>query len=167
MLLGSHLAGHAGDVAVEPCPATVALAAVQVVGLPALASVFAGRGIAPTHQVLGGAEQEMGLRTQQGFCRRGGCSDPPQPACTDTSVSPRLYLAVEPGVSLGTSALVRPVAVLARAPVQARLGVTLVDVMLAVAAREAGQAHAGEGVDAVHTGPTIEAGAGNTHTTSQ
>lgn len=82
--------------------------------------------------------------------------------------SPRLlYLAVEPGVSLGTSALVRPVAVLTRAPVQAWLGVALVNVMLAVAAREAGRTDAGEGVDAIHAGPTIEAGAGNRDITSQ
>lgn len=52
MLLSSHLAGHTGDIAVEPCPAAVALAVVQVAGLPALASIFAGRGVAPTHQVL-------------------------------------------------------------------------------------------------------------------
>lgn len=58
MLLGSHLAGDTGDIAVEPCPPAVALAAVQVVGLPALASVFAGRGVAPTHQVL--EEQSKG-----------------------------------------------------------------------------------------------------------
>lgn len=78
-----------------------------------------------------------------------------------------LYLAVEPGVSLRTSALVHPVAVLTRAPVQARLGVALVNVMLAVAAREAGWTDAGEGVDAIHAGPTIEAGAENTDITSQ
>lgn len=78
-----------------------------------------------------------------------------------------LYLAVEPRVSLGTSALVGPIAVLTRAPVQARLGVALVDVMLAVAAREAGWTDAGEGIDAIHAGPTIEAGAGNTDITSQ
>lgn len=54
MLLCSHLAGDAGDVAVEPGPAAVALAAVQVVGLPALPPVLAGRGVAPAHQVLGG-----------------------------------------------------------------------------------------------------------------
>lgn len=77
-----------------------------------------------------------------------------------------LYLAVEPGVSLGTRALVRPVAVLAGAPVEAGLGVALVDVVLAVAAREAGRAEAGERVDAIHAGPTVEAGAGNTNTAS-
>lgn len=78
--------------------------------------------------------------------------------------SPRLlYLAVEAGVSLWTSALVRPIAVLTRASVQAWLGVTLINVMLAVAAREAGWTDAGEGVDAIHTGPTVEAGAGNRH----
>lgn len=63
MLLSSHLAGDTGDIAVEPCPSAVAFAAVEVVGLPALSSIFAGRGVAPTYQVLGGAEREMGLRT--------------------------------------------------------------------------------------------------------
>lgn len=91
MLLSSHLAGDTGDIAVQPCPSAVALAAVQVVGLPALASVFAGRGVTPTHQVLGGAEQEIGVRTQQGFCRSGDCSEPPNPhskhARTDSGVS--------------------------------------------------------------------------------
>lgn len=72
------------------------------------------------------------------------------------------YLAVEASVPLGTGAFVCPVAVLTRAPVQAGLRITLVDVVLAVAAREAGQAHAGEGVDAIHACPTVEAGAGDT-----
>lgn len=52
LLLCSHLAGDAGDITVEPRPAAVALAAVQVVGLPALAPIFAGRGVTPAHQVL-------------------------------------------------------------------------------------------------------------------
>lgn len=91
-MLSSHLTGDTGDIAVKPCPSAVALAAVQVVGLPAFASVLAGRGVAPTHQVLGGAEHEMGVRTQQGFRRIGDCSDPPpnphsQHAWTDTGVS--------------------------------------------------------------------------------
>lgn len=94
----------------------------------------------------------------------------------ETAVTPRspqqhppqfLYLAVEAGVALGTGALVCAIAVLTRAPVQARLGVTLVDVVLAVAAREAGQADTGEGVDAIHACATVEAGAGDTDTTLQ
>lgn len=85
-----------------------------------------------------------------------------------SSIPPSLpYLAVEPGVPLGTGALVGAVAVLTRAPVQAGLGVTLIDVVLTVAAREAGQAHTGEGVDAIHTCPTVEAGAGDTDSTPQ
>jgi len=56
-------------------------------------------------------------------------------------------------------ALVGAVAVVARATVQAGLGVTLVDVVLAVATREARRAQTREGVDAVHTGAAIEAGA--------
>lgn len=39
-------------------------------------------------------------------------------------------------------------------------GVTLIDIILAVAAREAGWTQTGEGVDTIHTGATIEAGAG-------
>lgn len=76
-------------------------------------------------------------------------------------MSPLPYLAVEPGVPVGAGALVRPVAVLAGAPVQTGLGVALVYVVLAVAAREARRTQAGEGVNAVHTGATVEAGAGN------
>ena len=56
-------------------------------------------------------------------------------------------------------ALVGAVAVLAGAAIQAGLGVTLVDIMLAVTASEAWWAYAGEGVDAVHAGASIEAGA--------
>lgn len=44
---------------------------------------------------------------------------------------------------------------------QAGPRVALVDVMLAVAAREARRTQAGEGVDTVHTGAAIEAGAGD------
>lgn len=67
MLLSSHLAGDTGDIAVEPCPSAVALAAVEVVGLPALASVFAGRGVAPTHQVLGGNRARDGGQDPAGL----------------------------------------------------------------------------------------------------
>lgn len=72
---------------------------------------------------------------------------------------PAPYLAVEASVALGAGALVGPVAVLAGAPVQAGFGVALVDVVLAVDTREARRAHAGEGVDSVHTGAAVEAGA--------
>lgn len=71
-----------------------------------------------------------------------------------------LYLTVEAGVALWAGALVGPITVLAGAPVQARLGVAFVDVMLAVAAREARWTHAGEGVDAIHAGSPIKTGAG-------
>lgn len=159
LLLCSHLAGDAGDITVEPRPAAVALAAVQVVGLPALAPVFAGRGVTPAHQVLC-RESKGGGQAQRSFCRMK-----PHP-CIQGPLESSHYLAVEPSVSLGTGALVRPVAVLTRAPVQAGLGVTLVDVVLTVAAGEAGWTEAGEGVDAIHAGPPIEAGAGSTDTTS-
>jgi len=74
----------------------------------------------------------------------------------------RPYLAVDAHVSLLAGALVGAVAVLAGASVHAGLGVAFVDVVLAVAAREAGQTAAGEGVDAVHAGAAVEAGAGMT-----
>lgn len=69
------------------------------------------------------------------------------------------HLAVEASVALRAGALVGAIAVLAGATMQAGPRVTLVDVVLAVAAREAGRAQAGEGVDAVHTSATVEAGA--------
>lgn len=72
------------------------------------------------------------------------------------------YLAVDSRVTVRTGALVGPVAVEAGAPVEARFGVTLVDVMLAVAAGETRQTQAGEGIDAVHTGATVEAGTADT-----
>lgn len=54
-------------------------------------------------------------------------------------------------------ALVRPVAVQASPTVEARLGVALVDVILAVAAGEARQAEACEHVDSVNAGAAVEA----------
>lgn len=69
------------------------------------------------------------------------------------------YLAIESGVALRAGALVSPVAVLARPPIQAGPGVTLVDVVLTINAGEARRADTGEGVDAIHTGGPIEAGA--------
>lgn len=69
------------------------------------------------------------------------------------------YLAVEPGVAVSAGALVRAVRVLAGAPVQTGPRVTLIDVMLAVAAHQACWAQAGESVDAIHARATIEAGA--------
>lgn len=53
LLPGGHLTGDAGHVAVDAGPAAVALAAVQGLGLPALAAVLAGRRVAPAHEVLG------------------------------------------------------------------------------------------------------------------
>lgn len=58
-----------------------------------------------------------------------------------------------------TGALVGAIAVLAGAPVQTGSGVTLVDVVLTVVPGEARRTYACEGVDAVHTRATIEAGA--------
>ena len=59
---------------------------------------------------------------------------------------------------MGTGALVGSVAVQAGPPVDAGLGVALVDVMLAVDAGETRETQAGEGIDPVHAGATIEAG---------
>lgn len=75
----------------------------------------------------------------------------------------RSYLTVNSGVAEGTGALVCSVTVEARAAIEAGLGVTLVDVILAVAAGESRQAETGEGVDAVHTGAPVEAGAEASH----
>lgn len=54
-------------------------------------------------------------------------------------------------------AFVRPVTVQASPSVEAGLGVALIDVILAVAASEAGQAEASEHVDSIHTSAAIEA----------
>lgn len=97
---------------------------------------------------------------------RGGCDDTlgagarPWPPPAGPPHSPLTHLAVEARVALGAGTLVGPVTVLAGAPVQAGPRVALVDIVLAVAAREARRTQAGEGVDAVHTGAPIEAGAG-------
>lgn len=56
-------------------------------------------------------------------------------------------------------AFVRPVTVQASPSVEARLGVALIDVILAVAAGEARQAEASEHVDSIHASAAIEAGA--------
>lgn len=69
------------------------------------------------------------------------------------------YLTVNSGVAERTRALICSVTVETCAAIEAGLGVTLVDVILAVAASESRQTEAGEGVDAVHTGATVEAGA--------
>lgn len=58
-----------------------------------------------------------------------------------------------------THALVGAVAVLAGAAVHAGSGVALVDVVLTVAASEAGRAQACERVDAIHARAAIETGA--------
>ena len=58
-----------------------------------------------------------------------------------------------------TGALVCPVTIETSASIEAGFGVTLVDVVLAVAPGEAWRAQTRESVDAVHTGAAIEAGA--------
>lgn len=71
-------------------------------------------------------------------------------------------LTVGSGVAVRAGASVVAVAVVAGAAVVAGLGVALVDVVLAVAARESRRAQTREGVDAVHAGATVEAGAAGT-----
>lgn len=68
-------------------------------------------------------------------------------------------LTVGPGVSMQAGALVSAVAVVACAAVLAGFGITLVDVMLAIVARESRRAQTREGVDAIHAGAAVEAGA--------
>lgn len=74
-------------------------------------------------------------------------------------MSPSSHLTVESSVSGWAGALVRAIAVLAGAAIQAGFGVALIDVVLAVAPGETRRAQTREGVDAVHTGAAVEAGA--------
>ena len=91
----------------------------------------------------------------RGEAGRGGRDDAPR-----APLQPVAHLAVEARVALWAGALVGPVAVLAGAAVQAGPRITLVDVVLAVAAREARRTETGEGADAVHAGAAVETGAG-------
>lgn len=68
------------------------------------------------------------------------------------------YLTVESSVTVRAGALVRAVAIVARAGVQTWLRVALVDVVLTVVASEAGRAQTREGVDAVDAGASIKTG---------
>lgn len=68
-------------------------------------------------------------------------------------------LTVGSSVSVQAGAFVSAVAVVARAAVLAGFGIALVDVVLAVVARESRRAQAREGVDAIHARAAIEAGA--------
>lgn len=67
------------------------------------------------------------------------------------------YLTVNSSVAKRTGALICSITVKTCATIEAGLGVTLVDVILAVAASESRQTETGEGIDAIHTGATIEA----------
>lgn len=66
------------------------------------------------------------------------------------------YLTVDPSVAMRTRALVGPITVKTCASIEAGLGVTLVDIILAVAASESRQTEASERIDSIHTGATIE-----------
>lgn len=68
-----HLTGDAGHVAVEASPATVALAAVQGVGLPAPAAILAGRGVTPAHEVLRTAVGSLAHNAPTRQLPRGPC----------------------------------------------------------------------------------------------
>lgn len=69
------------------------------------------------------------------------------------------YLTVGASVSMQAGAFVCAVAVVACAAVLAGFGIALVDVVLAVVARESRRAQAREDVDAIHTRAAVEAGA--------
>lgn len=56
-----------------------------------------------------------------------------------------------------TGALVCPITVKTRSPIEARFGVTLIDIILTVAASESRETQAGESINSIHTGATIEA----------
>lgn len=93
-----------------------------------------------------------------------GVRGPLLPACSSVFTGGRItpahqILTVDSFVAMRTGALVCAVTVQAGPPVEARLGVTLVDVILAVAAGEPRQTQAGERIDAVHTGAPVKAGA--------
>lgn len=69
------------------------------------------------------------------------------------------HLAVLASVAQGTNTPVGAQAVHTGAPVQARVGVTLIDFCEAEASCEPQWALAGEGIDAIHAGASIETGA--------
>lgn len=72
------------------------------------------------------------------------------------------YLTVDPRVAMGTGALVRPITVETGSSIEARFRVTLIDIVLAVAASESRETQAGECIDSVHASATIEARAAET-----
>lgn len=72
------------------------------------------------------------------------------------------YLTIDSCVAMSTGALVRPITVKTCASVEAWLGVTLIDIVLAVAASESRQTQAGEWINSIHTGATVEARAEET-----
>lgn len=63
---------------------------------------------------------------------------------------------------MGAGALVRPVTVKTSSSIEAWFGVTLVDVILAVAAGESRETQTGERIDSIHASATIEARAAET-----
>lgn len=56
-----------------------------------------------------------------------------------------------------TGALVRPITVKTSASIEAWFGVTLIDIILAIAASESRQTKAGECIDSIHTCAPVEA----------
>lgn len=69
-------------------------------------------------------------------------------------VSP--YLTIDSCVAVRTGALVCPITVHTTASIETWFGVTLIDIILTVAAGKSRQTQAGEGIDSIHTGATIE-----------
>lgn len=56
-----------------------------------------------------------------------------------------------------TGALIRPIAIKTSSSIEARLGVTLIYIKLAVASSESSETQASEWIDSIHTSTTIKA----------
>lgn len=65
-----------------------------------------------------------------------------------------------------TGAFICPITVKASTSIETWFGVTLIDIILAVAASESRQTQAGEGIYSIYTGTTIEARAEQTQDTT-
>lgn len=56
-----------------------------------------------------------------------------------------------------TGALIRPITIKTSSSIEARLGITLIDIKLAIASSESSETQASEGIDSIHTSTTVEA----------
>lgn len=77
--------------------------------------------------------------------------------CVSVVIPPSPYLTIDSSVTMRTGALVCPITIKTSASIEAWLRVTLIDIILTVAASETSQTQAGEGVNSIHTGSAIEA----------